>query len=98
METPQRIDESQEPRPVINEIVLNALADRLQRHFNLRVQALNAAEAMIVHRMRVDWLPTLAQVQTMKTFDLIEVLRFCPESDFYYHEHDSIFEAYENRT
>jgi len=70
----------------------------MSRQFKIRNQALNAAEHILVNRIRVDLLPTLAQVKSMQTHDLISVLRCCPESDSFSMEHDDILEKYENKT
>ena len=67
-----------------SEEVLNQLADRMNEHFERRQQAIAAARYMVRNNMRIDGLPNLTQVQDMNTQALLDVLRFCPESKYYY--------------
>ena len=69
---------------LVSEEVLNQLADRMQEHFVRREQAIAAARYMVRNDMRMDGLPNLTQVQSMNTQAMLDVLRFCPESKYYY--------------
>ncbi len=101
MQTPHAPEETKlqmqsQPGEISHQAV-ELLVSRMQEHFDNRKQAYNAAQHMIKNDMRMDALPTLTAVKQMKSHALLDVLRFCPESSFYYEEPKSVLRSFASK-
>ena len=71
--------------------MLKQLEQRLKNHKLSKEECHVAARAIIDNNMEVIALPTMHSVTRMKRIDLIKVLRYCPESEWF---HESLGDLY----
>ena len=74
------------------------LVRRIRDRYSTEEECLEYARDIIKNKLKVYRVPTYEEVQLLGKSMLIKILYYCPESDFYYDDHETIKEMLEKWT